>query len=438
MLALWKDFVDQGTSIHYSRSQNIAVQNANAVLVWASLTNVIYLVSDIVARDPILLFVNGVASVCYLGGLYLIRRGRPTLATVLGAVGANFSIVLTTDAVGGDSLISLYSIAAVVAPFLMIDGRRTKSILFVSLMGFMSFLFSMVSEDQTLLPRVEPTWAHSKWFPMIITPLLSFAMVYHTYRLFMNLLTEAELRKTEMFHQSRMAALGEMASGIAHEINNPLQIIGSSAFTIQEKLKNENVDREALQKAADRIENTTYRIARIVTGLLNFARGERVQEREPYSIKAIVEGTLDLCRERSKVKGVRLGADQVQDVELFVRPTQISQIILNLVSNSLDAASEVDDKWIEIRGWYDGKKYQIEVTDSGRRIPTDVAEKMMQPFFTTKPVGRGTGLGLSISKGIIEEHGGRIYYDPSHPDTKFVVEIPGPSPSVDAQADTEL
>lgn len=425
LYALWIKFVNQGTSADFSRSQNIAIQNSNAVLLWAFLTNSIYITSDLILWNPLLFFINGVAGVAYLLGLYLIRKGSPTWATISGVLGANFSIFFTTDAVGKDSLISLYSIAAVIAPFLMMDGQNRKAIIFSVIVGFSTFVLSMVTPDQFLLPYIEPTLAHSRWFPLLIAPLISLAMVYHTYSMFMRLLDEAEQRKAEMFHQSRMAALGEMASGIAHEINNPLQIIGASAFTIQEKLKQKDLNLADLQKASDRIENTTYRIARIVTGLLNFARGERIYERENSSIKMVISSTLDLCREKLKSKGVEIRADQIQDVDLHLRPTQISQIILNLINNSLDAISQVETKWIEIRGFYDGKKYQIEVVDSGDRIPQAVAEKMMQPFFTTKPVGHGTGLGLSISKGIIEEHGGRIYYDASHPDTKFVIEIPG-------------
>lgn len=381
-----------------------------------------------------MLLVNGQNAAVYFFALYLIRRGWPTTAAILSLIAANISIFGTSNAVGKLSFVGLYSIATVIMSFLVIDGRKRGTIIAAAVMGWFFFVLAFTVPDYYFMPFREPRLAHNPYMPIIVTPFITAALVYHTYNAFMKLLVEAEQRKTEMFHQSRMAALGEMASGIAHEINNPLQVIGASAFTIQERIKRENIDVEALKKATDRIESTTFRIARIVTGLLNFARGERNFDREPVMVKELILGTLDLCSEKMKSRGVDLRVGEIEDHEILVRPTQISQIILNLLNNSLDAVQTSSEKWVEIRGGFDGKKYSVVVIDSGPRIPPAVADKMMQPFFTTKPVGFGTGLGLSISKGIIEEHGGKIYYDPENPETKFVVEIPDDHPEVDGPA----
>lgn len=111
-------------------------------------------------------------------------------------------------------------------------------------------------------------------------------------------------------------------------------------------------------------------------------------------------------------------------INIEVRPTQISQVLLNLLSNAIDAVEKSNEKWIELRGFTRDHSVFITVTDSGKGIPPVVASRLMEPFFTTKEVGKGTGLGLSISKRIIEEYRGQLYYDTSSPQTRFVIELP--------------
>ena len=104
---------------------------------------------------------------------------------------------------------------------------------------------------------------------------------------------------------------------------------------------------------------------------------------------------------------------------------QISQVLLNILNNSSDAIALSENPWIEISFDFakPGLTY-VSITDSGHGIPVNIADRMMDPFFSTKEVGRGTGLGLSISRGIIEDHGGRLWYDRESPNTRFVIELP--------------
>ena len=114
------------------------------------------------------------------------------------------------------------------------------------------------------------------------------------------------------------------------------------------------------------------------------------------------------------------------DLPLDCRPVQISQVLLNLLSNALDAVENTENPWIAIEAEAIPEKQEIEIriTDSGPGIPNAVAEKMMNPFFTTKPSGKGTGLGLSISTRIMQEHGGTLRLDRSHPYTQFILRLP--------------
>jgi signal transduction histidine kinase len=106
------------------------------------------------------------------------------------------------------------------------------------------------------------------------------------------------------------------------------------------------------------------------------------------------------------------------------RPSQIEQVIINLLNNAFDAVSPLSDKWVRLDFTNFHDKIQIAVTDSGEKISPEIVEKLMLPFFTTKEIGKGTGLGLSISKGIVEDHQGKMYFDSFSSHTRFVVELP--------------
>ncbi|RYZ66100.1 MAG: HAMP domain-containing histidine kinase, partial [Proteobacteria bacterium] len=134
-----------------------------------------------------------------------------------------------------------------------------------------------------------------------------------------------------------------------------------------------------------------------------------------------------LCREKFRYKGVDLRVGAIPDVNLICRPTELSQVLLNLLNNAFDAVEEAEanqsQRWVQVAVRVEGEWVSLTVTDSGTGIPETVASRMLEPFYTTKELGKGTGLGLSISKGIVETHGGQLYYDRSNPNTSFVVEL---------------
>ena len=129
--------------------------------------------------------------------------------------------------------------------------------------------------------------------------------------------------------------------------------------------------------------------------------------------------------ERLKQNCVELRMAPVDtSLRIDCRPTEISQVILNLLNNAVDAVQPLLEKWVELQVRNAGKDLEISVTDSGRGVPEKIRDKMGQPFFTTKQVGQGTGLGLSISKGIVQAHGGHLNLDAACEHTRFVVTLP--------------
>lgn len=240
--------------------------------------------------------------------------------------------------------------------------------------------------------------------------------------------TSVRLAEQKLLSASRMASLGEMASGIAHEINNPLSAIIGRAEYLSEVVMSQDIGKREMQMGLAKITELCQRISKVIRGLREFSRTADKDAMVPAKISQIVLDTLDLCREKFRKDKIELRVNCDLDVSLLCRPAQISQVLMNLLSNSYDAVLSLEKKWVEVnvRTTLINQKERLEisVTDSGVGLSQIVMEKLMQPFFTTKEPGTGTGLGLSVSKGIIEQHGGNIYYDPNAKNTRFVVELP--------------
>ncbi len=211
--------------------------------------------------------------------------------------------------------------------------------------------------------------------------------------------TDEQRLREQLGHSEKLAALGRLVSGVAHELNNPLAGISALA---QALILDEPLD-DGSRRVVESIRTEATRAAQIVTDLLAFAR-QRPLRRTELDLA-------ELVREVISANGERLGRWTVDfPVELpaaHADPDQIRQVVLNLLSNGAHAMRATGASGT-VRGWVEGSAVMLEVLDGGPGIPPDVMARIFEPFFTTKPVGEGTGLGLSISHGIIRAHGGDI------------------------------
>jgi PAS domain S-box-containing protein len=241
------------------------------------------------------------------------------------------------------------------------------------------------------------------------------------------ILTERQIQETraKMISATKMAALGEMSAGIAHEINNPLTVIQARSFQLTQMAETNKLDPEKIKQAAESISRTADKIARIIRSLRSFAREGTYDPFELVSAKQIVEETLEFCKTRFFSHGIEVEfKPPSEEIEVECRLVQIEQVLLNLLNNSFDAIQTLEEKWIRVEVKSDDENVELHVIDSGHGIPEDVAEKMMLPFFTTKEVGKGTGLGLSISSGIMRSHKGELFIEKNAEHTTFVIRIP--------------
>lgn len=235
---------------------------------------------------------------------------------------------------------------------------------------------------------------------------------------------EIKFLQANMANASKLASLGEFAGGIAHEINNPLAIIQGKSSHLLALIRTKTLTPENGKKELETIIATSKRVAKIIKSLKEFSRNAEQDPFEQIELKTLIDDVLSLCSAKFEAQKIRLEVDIVPELMIDCRVAQFEQVILNLLNNAYDAVIPLSEKWIHIDTAVFGEQLRISVTDSGNGISADITKKLMQPFFTTKEVGKGAGLGLSTSKGIIEEHGGQLRYDNNFPHTRFIIEFP--------------
>jgi len=240
-------------------------------------------------------------------------------------------------------------------------------------------------------------------------------------------LEELKLTQAQLIRAEKLSAVGELASGVAHEINNPLTTILGQSHLL---LASGDV-KEAARDRLNIIAEETSRAARIVQNLLMFAR-HYTPERRPCSLADQVRRVLELKAYQLRQDDVEIRTEFKPCPPVYADEHQIQQVLLNLVQNAHQAmAKQAPPLILTVRVAPVDGGARIEVLDTGPGIPPDVLPKIFDPFFTTKPPGDGSGLGLSVSYGIISEHSGRLWGE-NRPDggAAFIVELPvGKTPS---------
>jgi two-component system NtrC family sensor kinase len=235
--------------------------------------------------------------------------------------------------------------------------------------------------------------------------------------------TDQKMLQEQLIQSEKMSAIGQLVSGVAHELNNPLA--GISAFA--QLLLAEKRFPPDQRTAAETIYSEARRASRIVQNLLTFARQHKA-EKVPTAINQVLDDTLELRGYELRVRGIDVRREYDESIpETMADAHQLQQVFLNLITNAEQAMEQKDGHHhrLTVRTRRNGEAIRIEVEDTGAGIPANLIERIFNPFFTTKPTGSGTGLGLSISLGIVREHEGRIWAENSpQGGARFIVEVP--------------
>ena len=242
-------------------------------------------------------------------------------------------------------------------------------------------------------------------------------------------LTERKKAASQVIQASKLATLGEMATSVAHELNQPLNVIRMAAGNILRKMRKGDVDSKYLSDKLERISAQTERASSIITHMRMFGRKA---DEKPYPIypSDMVEGALAMMGEQLRLLEIEIRVRERPDPCPLVlgHQVQVEQVILNLLTNARDAIesnADLQERWIRLEVEIAGSEsVKIIVEDSGGGIPEDIIERIFEPFYTTKKMGQGTGLGLSVSYGIIRDMGGSIIAINGDQGARFTITLP--------------
>ena len=248
------------------------------------------------------------------------------------------------------------------------------------------------------------------------------------FQAFTRMTNELRLRQRQMVQSEKLASLGTLLAGVAHELNNPLSNISTSAQILGEEIN--NPDKQFQLTMVGQIEEQTDKARDIVKTLLEFSRTGEFKKQE-LSLRKVVSSAISLLRSEIPAE-MEIELDIDEDLLLWMDKQRMQQVFLNLIKNAIDACEQKGKIWISARDFVSNGCLDIEIllSDNGPGIPPEDVKKIFDPFYTSKDVGKGSGLGLFIVHDIIESHGGTISVDSRLGEgTTFIIWLPGGAPT---------
>jgi C4-dicarboxylate-specific signal transduction histidine kinase len=233
-------------------------------------------------------------------------------------------------------------------------------------------------------------------------------------------------KQEQLVQAAKLATLGELTTGIAHELNNPLNNIGLFIGNVLDRIRLGQWDEARMEHDLSAAMLQVDKATEIITHLRTFGRAAPVS-RESVSINQVAGRALSLLREQFRLRQVQVELELApEEPRVTGNPIQLEQVVMNLLTNARDAIADSPLRRVSISSQViEGERVRLVVADSGPGIPGELQQRVFDPFFTTKEVGEGTGLGLSIVYGIVQDHDGTITVEsPPGQGASFVVELP--------------
>ena len=233
-----------------------------------------------------------------------------------------------------------------------------------------------------------------------------------------------------LFHSNRLSYLGEMAGQIAHEINNPLTVILGNSQIMKKSIKDEtSEENDMLLKSIQKIEIMVERITKLIKMMRTLSKQNNILPQSKAKVTDLISSVISTLNDKFKAYEIEVteNKNNLEKIEILCYPTEISQVLLNILLNSIDAiilSKKTEPRKISVNLILKKNEIYIMISNNGDEIPKNIMDRIFEPFFTTKPVGHGTGLGLSISKRIIEQHQGSITFESDIDKTTFTIVLP--------------
>lgn len=239
-------------------------------------------------------------------------------------------------------------------------------------------------------------------------------------------LKESKLSLDKSIQAAKLATLGEVANGLAHELNSPIMVLKGTAHQIDKGLKQKTLTPERMKHLIDRLKGTTKKVSDSVNNLRIFSRNPSLDQMKDSNLDVIFKSALNICFEKFRFHQIQItiSPEDYKIFKVFGKETQLAHALLNLFNNSFDAIINRTEKWIKVEISEDQNFTYIDVSDSGPLIPKEIMSKIFSPFYTTKLGQNRPGLGLSITQKILEEHNGSIQYKEIDNYNHFIIKLP--------------
>lgn len=350
-----------GTDPEFPLEANIAIQNANVLIAVGLFTTFVFCINDIFTEQMLLLRLHGLTLLTLLFCVVCIDQRRHSRARILAVLSANLGVFFSWDILGRDSLVHLFFLPLILIPIVTAEKNRTWSHSLAALLAFTGWIFGLMASRSIFIQAI-PDSSFSPWLSGLLVPGILIALGIQN-RIFGQEFTALdEKQRRTLIAKGRSEALDQMAGELTHQITSPLTLIAGSAALIRTQLVTGNFNREKFWGHLQRIEETTQRIAKIVANL------DQYKEKcsSFVTTRTLIDEIISQCQEKFSHGGVEIRREDIQDIEIHVRPPQLSQDILNLLYVSHSAIMHLPERWIGLRGFTQGNEYVIEISDSAQ------------------------------------------------------------------------
>lgn len=263
-------------------------------------------------------------------------------------------------------------------------------------------------------------------FLLTLTLVIFFSSFLAFFIIQLNEILKDELNKQKglLEESAKFQSLGQMASNLAHDVNNPLFTIQGKLHQMRNLLSQDRLDLNKCDSFVEEVEETILKLSQIVKGISTFARQGTGDQMVSVNVEELIQGIILLANYKIKLQNITLTVDVEPQTYLICYPSYISQVLINLINNASDALESVDNKIIQIQAFVANDFVEIHVRDNGLGVDPSIEKKIFESFYTTKKVGMGTGLGLSISSGLVKLHDGTLSYSRQGNMTDFTIKLP--------------
>lgn len=432
------NFLSYAGTLSLSESSAKRVVLTNRICLILGLLSVFFVFPWAAQGNWFMVSINLLLVVVYGGVIYLNKIGWYDIPKYLMIICVSTPIFVVTGMVGMKSHLHFSLIPVAGFSILLFDRKEKIKILFA--IGYPILLLSiLLASGFDLFPNymgnkldMLPVYDYFLNFGIIFSTMFcfyrayiraedSYQVLYEEHITAQKLLDEERARAIQA---SKMAALGEMAGGVAHEIDSPLFVIRTLSYKIQSSLANGEIRPEKAVEYAGTINNMCTKISAIMRSLNSISRSGHEDPPAETELKSLIEDTLVICKQRLYMKSISLEVHCPDNLNVICRPVEIGQILINLLNNAYDAVEGIESPSIKLNVICNKTMVEVVVEDNGSGIPVHLKHKVFENYFTTKQPGKGTGLGLSISRRLAEANKGSLKYDGTLGTTQFVLSLP--------------